>query len=123
MRAVVPDGYGSPDRLRLREVQRPAIGDDEVLVRVRAASVHPDGWHVVTGHPVVLRLMGAGLLRPRCRIPGTDLAGIVEAAGRNVARFRPGDELFGESLRGFRGVTAGRSPSTRRRRRLHPPQR
>jgi NADPH:quinone reductase-like Zn-dependent oxidoreductase len=101
MRAVVQDRYGSPDRLRVGEVERPAVGDDEVLVRVRAASVHPDVWHVVTGRPVVLRLMGSGLLRPTCRIPGTDLAGIVEAAGPKVTGLRPGDEVFGESLRGF----------------------
>jgi NADPH:quinone reductase-like Zn-dependent oxidoreductase len=101
MRAVVQDGYGSPDRLRLREVERPAVGDDEVLVRVRAASVHPDVWHVVSGRPFVLRLMGSGLRRPTCPIPGTDLAGTVEAVGGSVTRFRPGDEVFGESLRGF----------------------
>jgi len=101
MRAVVQDRYGSPDRLRVGEVERPAVGDDEVLVRVRAASVHPDVWHVVTGRPFVLRLMGSGLRRPKCRIPGTDLAGVVEAAGRDVTGLRPGDEVFGESLRGF----------------------
>jgi NADPH:quinone reductase-like Zn-dependent oxidoreductase len=101
MRAVVQDGYGSPDRLRLREVDRPVPGDDEVLVRVRATSVHPDVWHVVSGRPFILRLMGSGLRRPGCPIPGTDLAGIVEAAGRAVTSLRAGDEVFGESLRGF----------------------
>lgn len=101
MRAIVQDGYGSVDRLRLREVERPVLGDDEVLVRVRAASVHPDVWHVVSGRPFVLRLMGSGMRRPKCPIPGTDLAGIAEAVGANVTRFRPGDEVFGESLRGY----------------------
>jgi NADPH:quinone reductase-like Zn-dependent oxidoreductase len=101
VRAIVQDSYGSPDGLRLREVERPVVGDDEVLVGVRAASVHPDVWHVVSGRPFVLRLMGSGLLRPRCRIPGTDLAGVVEAVGGKVTRFRPGDEVFGETLRGF----------------------
>jgi NADPH:quinone reductase-like Zn-dependent oxidoreductase len=101
MRAVVQDRYGSPDVLRLAEVERPAVGDDEVLVRMRAASVHPDVWHVVSGRPYVLRLMGSGLRRPRCVIPGTDLAGVVSAVGSAVTRFRPGDEVFGESLRGF----------------------
>lgn len=101
MQAIVQDRYGSPDGLRLREVERPVVGDDEVLVRVRAASVHPDVWHVVSGRPFVLRLMGSGLLRPKCRIPGTDLSGLVEAVGKSVTRFRPGDEVFGESLRGF----------------------
>lgn len=101
MRAIVQDGYGPADRLRLREVERPAVGDDEVLVRVRATSVHPDVWHVVTGRPFALRLMGSGLRRPGCPIPGTDLAGTVEAVGVKASRFGPGDEVFGESLRGY----------------------
>jgi NADPH:quinone reductase-like Zn-dependent oxidoreductase len=101
MRAVVQDGYGSPDRLRLREVDQPVPRDDEVLVRVRATSVHPDVWHVVSGRPFVLRLMGSGLRRPGCPIPGTDLAGVVAATGRSVTRLQVGDEVFGESLRGF----------------------
>jgi NADPH:quinone reductase-like Zn-dependent oxidoreductase len=70
-------------------------------VRVRAASVHPDVWHVVTGRPFVLRLMGSGLRRPRYRVPGTDLSGVVEAVGPAVTRFAPGDEVFGESMRGL----------------------
>jgi NADPH:quinone reductase-like Zn-dependent oxidoreductase len=70
-----------------------------VLVRVHAASVHPDVWHVVTGAPYALRLMGAGLRKPRNRVPGTDLAGRVEVVGRAVTRFRPGDEVLGESVR------------------------
>ena len=70
----------------------PEVGDDEVLVRVRAASLHPDVWHVVMGRPYVLRLMGAGVLTPANPIPGTDMAGVVEAVGHAVTRFRPGDE-------------------------------
>ncbi|MEE6260228.1 NAD(P)-dependent alcohol dehydrogenase [Plantactinospora sonchi] len=101
MQAIIQDRYGPPEALRLREIGQPTVGDDEVLVRVRAASVHPDVWHVVTGHPYVLRLMGSGLRRPRCPVPGTDLAGVVVAVGRRVTGFRPGDEVFGESLRGF----------------------
>lgn len=100
MRAVVQDRYGSPDQLRVETVDQPAARDDEVLVRVRAASVHPDVWHVVTGRPYALRLFGAGMRRPKQPIPGTDLAGTVESVGRSVTRFRPGDEVFGESLRG-----------------------
>lgn len=100
MLAIVQERYGSPADLRLRQVQQPTAGDDEVLVRVRAAGVHPDVWHVVTGRPFVLRLMGSGLRRPGRSIPGTDLAGTVAAVGRNVTRFRPGDEVFGESLHG-----------------------
>jgi NADPH:quinone reductase-like Zn-dependent oxidoreductase len=100
MRAVLQDRYGSPDDLRMGQIDRPSVGDDEVLVRVRAASVHPDVWHVVTGRPALLRLMGSGLRRPAARVPGTDLAGVVEATGRHATRFQPGDEVFGETLRG-----------------------
>jgi NADPH:quinone reductase-like Zn-dependent oxidoreductase len=98
MKAIVQKQYGSPDGLELSEVDRPTVGDDHVLVRVRAASVHPDVWHVVSGRPYVLRLMGAGLWKPQNPIPGTDMAGIVEAVGKNVTRFRPGDEVFGETV-------------------------
>jgi NADPH:quinone reductase-like Zn-dependent oxidoreductase len=98
MKAIVQDRYGSPDDLELREVDKPAVGDDEVLVRVRAASVHPDVWHVVSGRPYVLRLMGAGFFRPKNPIPGTDMAGIVESVGKYVTRFRQGDPVFGETI-------------------------
>src|SRR3990172_10975367 len=101
MKAIVQDKYGSPDKvLQLREIDKPIAGDDEVLVRVRAASIHPDVWHVVTGRPYILRLMGAGLFKPATPVPGTDLAGIVESVGKEVTRFKPGDEVFGESHRG-----------------------
>lgn len=73
--------------------------DDEVLVRVHAASVHADIWHAMRGIPYVLRFMGSGVRRPKHRVPGTDLAGVVELVGANVSRFRPGDEVFGQSLR------------------------
>jgi NADPH:quinone reductase-like Zn-dependent oxidoreductase len=97
MRAIVQDRYGPPGEvLRVREVERPVAGDGEVLVRVRAASVHVDVWHVVTGRPYVLRLMGSGLRAPAPRIPGTDLAGHVESVGAGVTRFEPGDPVFGE---------------------------
>jgi NADPH:quinone reductase-like Zn-dependent oxidoreductase len=99
MKAIVQDAYGSPDVLELRDIARPVAGDDEVLVRVRAASVHADVWHVLTGLPYVLRMMGSGLRRPGNPVPGTDLAGVVESVGRNVTRFQPGDEVFGETLR------------------------
>jgi NADPH:quinone reductase-like Zn-dependent oxidoreductase len=98
MKAIVQERYGSPDDLELREVAKPVVGDDEVLVRVRAASIHPDVWHVVTGRPYVLRLMGAGFSKPRNPIPGTDMAGIVESVGKSVTRFRPGNAVFGETI-------------------------
>ena len=86
--------YGSPDVLELQEVDRPAIKDDEVLVRVGAAAVNPPDWAGVYGEPYIVRL-AFGLRRPRLGVRGTDLAGVVEAVGRNVTRLRPGDEVFG----------------------------
>ncbi len=106
--AIVQDKYGPPgDVLALRDIDKPAVGDDEVLVRVRAASVHPDVWHVVSGRPYVLRLMGAELLKPKNGVPGTDVAGHVESVGENVRRFEPGDEVFGESVRGLQWNNGG----------------
>ena len=98
MRAIVQERYGSPDVLELREIDRPTAGDDEVLVRVRATSIHPDVWHALRGIPYVLRIMGSGLRRPKNQVPGTDLAGFVESVGRNVTRFQPGDEVFGQTV-------------------------
>jgi NADPH:quinone reductase-like Zn-dependent oxidoreductase len=100
MRAVIQERYGSVDDLAVREVAAPKVADDEVLVRVRAASVHPDVWHVIMGRPYVLRLMGAGVRQPRDHIPGTDMSGHVESVGKNVTHVRTGDEVFGETLRG-----------------------
>jgi NADPH:quinone reductase-like Zn-dependent oxidoreductase len=108
MKAIVQEQYGSPyDVLNLKDIDMPVLKDDEVLVRVRAASVHPDVWHVVRGLPYVLRLMGAGLLRPKNRIPGTDVAGHVESAGKNVSQFQQGDEVFGETIKGYQWTNGG----------------
>ena len=108
MKAIVQDKYGSPDDvLQLREINKPVIGNDEVLVHVRAASVHPDVWHVMTGLPYVLRMMGAGSRRPKNPVPGTDAAGIVESVGKDVTRFQPGDEVFGETIRGHQWTNGG----------------
>ncbi len=108
MKAIVQDKYGSPaDVLELKEIDEPVAEDDEVLVRVHAASVHPDVWHVVRGRPYVLRLMGSGLLRPKNRVPGTDVSGHVESVGKNVTRLQPGDEVFGESVRGYQWHNGG----------------
>ncbi len=107
MRAIVQDRYGSIDDLRLREVPTPVPAEDEVLVEVRAASVHPDVWHVVTGQPAVLRLTGSGLRHPKMRVPGTDVAGVVVSVGGGVTRFRRGDEVFGETIRGVQWRNGG----------------
>jgi NADPH:quinone reductase-like Zn-dependent oxidoreductase len=95
MKAIVYDNYGSPDVLKLEEVEKPAPKDDEVLVDVHAASANPLDWHLMRGEPFLARLEG-GLLKPKNRRLGADLAGRVEAVGRNVKEFQPGDEVFGE---------------------------
>ena len=107
MKAIVADRYGPPDVLRMRDIDPPAVADDELLVRVHAASVHPDVWHTVRGRPHVLRLMGNGVRRPRHRVPGIDMAGRVESVGRAVTRFQAGDEVFGETVRGIQWRNGG----------------
>jgi NADPH:quinone reductase-like Zn-dependent oxidoreductase len=107
MQTVYQAKYGSARFLTLAERPRPVPGADEVLVKVAAASLHPDVWHVVTGLPWVLRLMGAGLRRPKNPVPGTDLSGVVEAVGARITRFKPGDAVFGETIRGMQWVNGG----------------
>lgn len=108
MRAIIQARYGDPDAvLSLGEVDKPEPAPDEVRVKVKAASVHPDVWHVVTGFPMVLRLMGSGLKRPKQPIPGSDMAGVVEAVGSAVTRFKPGDAVFGETHRTMQWVNGG----------------
>jgi NADPH:quinone reductase-like Zn-dependent oxidoreductase len=94
MKAIVQSRYGSPDLLRLEEIAKPGVKDDEVLVRVRAAAVNIGDWHLVRGVPYVMRLV-FGVRGPRRRTPGLDIAGQVEAVGGNVEQLRPGDEVFG----------------------------
>jgi len=94
MKALVYERYGPPDVLELREVDKPVVGDDEVLVRVHATSVNPVDWHTMTGTPYLVRLE-SGLRKPKREVLGVDFAGAVEAVGRNVHRFQPGDEVFG----------------------------
>src|SRR5512137_2685055 len=94
MKAIVYYNYGSPDVLKYEEVEKPAPNDDEVLIKVRAASANPYDWHFMRGMPYFLRI-GAGLLKPRNTRLGVDAAGQVEAVGRNVTQFKPGDEVFG----------------------------
>ncbi len=96
MKAIVYHKYGLPDVLKLEEVQKPTPRDDEVLVKAHAASVNSWDWNLLRGTPFLVRLMGGGLLKPRHKILGTDIAGRVELVGRNVTQFQPGDEVFGE---------------------------
>ena len=100
MKAIVQDHYGSEDSLEFGEVDRPRIGDAEVLLRVHAASVHVGDWMLMTGVPLFMRL-ATGLRRPKNPVPGTDVAGTVEAVGKDVTKLRPGDEVFGWCTGGF----------------------
>jgi len=94
MQAIVQDRYGSAEVLEAQEIDKPEIGDDEVLVRVQAASIHVGDWILMTGSPFIMR-MATGLRKPKNRVPGTDVAGTVEAVGKDVTQLRPGDEVFG----------------------------
>jgi NADPH:quinone reductase-like Zn-dependent oxidoreductase len=96
MRAIVYNEYGPPDVLGLAEVAKPTPKEHEILVKVRAASVNPLDWHFIRGEPSIMRLFG----KPKGRIPGADVAGVVEAVGPNVTQFRAGDEVFGACRNG-----------------------
>jgi NADPH:quinone reductase-like Zn-dependent oxidoreductase len=95
MKAIVRYRYGSSDVLELRDIDKPEIADEEVLLHVHAAGVGRDVWHVMTGLPYPIRLAGYGLRAPKNPVIGSDVAGVVEAVGKNVTRFQPGDEVFG----------------------------
>jgi NADPH:quinone reductase-like Zn-dependent oxidoreductase len=95
VKAVVQDTYGSAAALELRDIDKPVVGDDDLLVRVHAAGVDPGVWHLMTGLPYLVRIMGFGLRKPKVRIRGRDVAGRVEAVGKQVTRFHPGEEVFG----------------------------
>ncbi len=94
MKAMVQDRYGTADVLELEDIDKPEIGDDDMLVRVLAASAHIGDWHLMTGLPYLIRMV-SGLRTPKARVRGSDVAGRVEAAGKDVTRFQPGDEVFG----------------------------
>src|SRR5437763_1239965 len=94
MKAIVYEKYGSPDVLELRDIERPVVTDDGVLVRVQTASVNPVDWHTLTGTPYLVR-MTTGLTKPKRNTLGVDFAGTVEAVGKDVTQFQPGDEVFG----------------------------
>ncbi len=95
VKAIVQDRFGPPDVLRLADTGLPEAGPDDVLVRVHAAALNPADWHILRGDPLVARLMGVGLTRPKARVAGIDAAGVVEAAGANVRGLATGDEVLG----------------------------
>ena len=95
MKAIVQDEYGPADVLKMMDIEVPVPGDDDVLVRVHSAGVEIGVWHVMAGKPYLLRIMGFGLRKPKVAVRGRDVAGVVEAVGKNVTRFQPGDEVFG----------------------------
>jgi NADPH:quinone reductase-like Zn-dependent oxidoreductase len=95
LKAIVRDTYGSTDVLELRDIDIPEYADEEVLVHVHAAGVGRDVWHVMAGLPYPIRLAGYGFRAPKNPVIGSDMAGVVEAVGKNVTRFQPGDEVFG----------------------------
>ncbi|MEM9908204.1 MAG: NAD(P)-dependent alcohol dehydrogenase [Cyanobacteria bacterium P01_D01_bin.44] len=96
MKAIVQTEYGPPEVLSLEEIDTPVLQDNEVLVKIRAASVHAGDWHLMRGTPFLIRLMFGGLLKPKHPILGTDIAGQVDAVGKDVTQFRPGDQVFGD---------------------------
>ena len=101
MKAIVYTKYGSPDVLQFKDVEKPAPKDDEVLVKIHAASVNAYDWHFLTADIFLIRLMGGGLLKPKDSRLGADIAGRVEAVGKNVRQFKPEDEVFGMVRGGF----------------------
>jgi NADPH:quinone reductase-like Zn-dependent oxidoreductase len=106
MKAIVQETYGTIENLRLVERDRPGPKEASVLVRVRAAGVDPGIWHMMTGRPFMIRIMGLGFSGPRVPVAGWDAAGVVEAVGPGVSRFKPGDEIFGNSGVGGTGTFA-----------------
>lgn len=110
MQAIVYHRYGSPDVLSLQDVPKPVPTDDQVLVKVQAVALNPFDWHLLRGEPYLVRLT-SGLRRPKRNTPGIDVAGVVEAVGRNVAELQPGDEVFGEKSRSCAEYVVGAESS------------
>src|SRR6516162_4060402 len=100
MKAIVYRDYGL-NNLKLANIEKPVPNDDQILIKVRAASINPYDWHFVEGTPYVMRGMGVGLRKPKNIRLGVDFAGTVEAAGKNVSQFKPGDEVFGGATGAF----------------------
>ncbi len=109
MKAVVYTRYGSPEVLEIRDIKKPVPNDDQVLIKVRAASVNPLDWHYMRGTPYIFRIGEIGLRRPKVPRLGVDLAGQVEAVGKNVTQFKPGDEVFGGKTGAFAEYVCARA--------------
>jgi len=95
MKAIVYEKYGSPDVIQFKDIEKPTPKDDEVLIKIHAASVNAYDWHFLTADIFLIRFMGGGLLKPKNTRLGADMAGRIEAVGKNVKQFQPGDEVFG----------------------------
>ena len=95
MKAMVRERYGPPDVVQLREVEKPELADDGILVRVRASSINRADWHALRGTPMLARPMMGGIFKPKSTLIGSDFAGVVEAVGKDVTGLEPGDEAFG----------------------------
>ena len=108
MQAIVQDTYGSADVLTLREIERPEVGDDDVRIRVAAAAVDRGAWHLMTGVPYLMRILGVGLRAPKAPVPGTKVAGHVDAVGKGVTRFQPGDAVYGTCRGAFAEYASAR---------------
>ena len=109
MKAIVHETYGPPELLELRDIAKPLVGEDDVLIRVHAAGLDPSVWHLMTGLPYLVRIMGYGLRRPKTLVRGSDVAGVVEAVGKSVTEFRPGDEVFGTCRGSFAEYACARA--------------
>lgn len=96
MKAITQYRYGGPETLQFEDIDKPTPMDEEVLIEVKAASLNIADWHMMTGTPYMVRLMGGGFRKPKKPVIGSDVAGVVEAVGSGVTRFQPGDEVFGE---------------------------
>ena len=107
MKAIVYHKYGSPDVLKLEDILKPTPNDNEVLVKNHSASVNPLDWHFMRGTPFIVRFMGTGLFKPKKGQLGVDIAGTVEAVGKDVTEFKVGDEVFGGAdINGFAEYTS-----------------
>jgi NADPH:quinone reductase-like Zn-dependent oxidoreductase len=115
MRAVVQERYGTADVLRLERIDRPAAAPDEVLVRVHAAGLDRGTWHLLTGRPYLMRIMGFGFRGPKNQVPGLDVAGTVVEVGSAVTRFAAGDEVFGISRGSFAEYAVAREDKLARK--------